>query len=81
MTEKEKIEFHRLIDYIIFNYDPSFEEDEQKRDEIFKKALDFIGGTMEKDLFLKELNSSLKPDIYKEEFKSVGKTLLRWLEK
>ena len=81
MTEKEKIYFNKLIEKIIFDYDPIFENKDYKVEETFKKAVKFIGGTTKKDLFSKELNNSFNCQTYKEEFQSVGKVLLKWLKK
>ena len=81
MNEEKNKLFHRLIEKIIFNYDPVFEENEYKIEETFKKALEFIGGTMESDQFEKDLKVSLNCQTYKEEFQAVGKTLIRWLKK
>jgi len=81
MIEEKNKKFHELIEKIIFRYDTTFEENVYIGEEIFKRALEFIGGTTEIDKFEKELKEALGCQTYKEEFQAVGRVLLKWLKK
>ena len=77
MTEEEKKIFHRLINKIIFNYNPVFEESEDKREEALNLVLEYVR-PLDINKFKQELNKKLKINIYKKEFPEVGKLLLEW---
>jgi len=77
MTEEEKKIFHRLINKIIFNYNPVFEEDENNREETLNRVLEYVC-PIDVNKFKQELDKKLKINIYKEEFPEVGKLLLEW---